>query len=100
MTHQARQGGEIEPDVGLEDEGLGTRQAVDRHTFEAPALHSGIAAFGGITRVVVEAFPCRSVQRDIAYQTEGAVVESKADIFDQPERAIGSLIRTLRRGIE
>ena len=70
FPHQTSQGGEIEPDVGLEDEGLRARQAVDRHTFEAPALHSGIAAFGGITRAMVEAFPGRSAHRDVANEAE------------------------------
>ena len=70
FPHQTSQGGEIEPDIGLEDERLAARQAIDRHTLEAPAVHGGIAAFNGITRAMVEAFPGRRADRDVANEAE------------------------------
>ena len=73
LADQAGHGGEVEPEVGLEDGGGGSRQAVDGGPFEIPGLEGGVASLHGVTCTVVEAFPGRGADREITYQAGVAI---------------------------
>ena len=57
LAEESNQGGEVGPDVGEEDEGLGAWLTIDGKAFKVPALAGGVAALGGVASAVVEPLP-------------------------------------------
>jgi hypothetical protein len=100
FAHQAGEGGQVKPDVSQEDEGLAPRRAIDRQALEMPTLKVGVAALDSVASAVVEAFPGRSADRDVAYQTDGTIIEALADVDDLAVRSVVRLnVRALIRRI-
>ena len=60
--------GEVGPDIGEEDDGPGAEHAIDGKTFQSPALEGGVAG------AVIEQFPGRRVEGDVADEAAGAIV--------------------------
>ena len=81
LAEESNQGGEVGPDVGEEDEGLGAWLAIDGKAFKVPALAGGVAALGGVASAVVELFPGWRADGDVADEATGSVVvEREPDV--------------------
>lgn len=80
FSDQASQGGQVEPDVGLEGECLAPEVAVDGQSFEVPAFEGGIASLGGVAGAVVEAFPGWGAHGDVSHQADGVILEALSQV--------------------
>ena len=78
FSDQASQGGEVEPDIGLEGGCLALEVAVDGQSFGAPAFEGGVASLGGVAGAMVDAFPGWGAHGDVSHQADGVVLEALA----------------------
>ena len=74
LAEESNQSGEVGPDIGEENEGLGAWLTIDGKAFKVPALASGVAALGGVAGAVVEPLPGWRTDCDVADETTGSVV--------------------------
>jgi hypothetical protein len=72
---------------------------IDGQTFETPAFEDGVAIFGGVPCAVIEAFPGRGTERDVAHQADGAVLKGFTHIDDLAEGEVRVEIRAFFRWI-
>ena len=95
FSHQAGQGGQVEPDVGLEGEGFAPEITVDGQSLEAPPFEGGVATLGGVASAVVDAFPGWSAHGDVPYQADGAILEALLQVDELAVRTgeVGALVR-------
>jgi hypothetical protein len=91
LPHQAGQGGQVEPDISLKEDGLAPRLTVDRQALEAPALKGSVATFNRIAGAMVETLPGGYADRDVAYQADRVVSEPLPEVEDASAGAVGSL---------
>ena len=99
FAHEASEGGEIEPDIGLKDKRLNAWQAKERHAFEVPVFKSGVARLDGVPSAMIEFLPGGRADGDIPHQANGFVLEAFSDVANLAMRMRSGLIRAFRRWV-